>query len=302
MDRKSKIILVFGPTASGKSTFAIKLAKKINGEIINADSMQVYKELQILTARPRKKDQKNIKHHLYGFRSAKKIFSTGEWLTLAKKKIKEIQKKNKVPILVGGTGLYFKAITEGLVKIPKIPLNLRKKVRNFQKKIGQDKFYQKLIKFDPLVKNKINPSDVQRSIRAYEVKKYSKVSLIDWFKKTDKKFEYDDFLKIYIDFPRSDLIERINKRVDEMFNNGAINEVKRFLKLKIKKDKSPNKIIGINEVEKFLIKEHDLKTTKELISIKTRQYAKRQSTWARGQMSSWQKIDYKDLLTFLKKI
>ena len=87
-----------------------------------------------------------------------------------------------------------------------------------------------------------------------------------------------------------------------MFNNGAINEVKRFLKLKIKKDKSPNKIIGINEVEKFLIKEHDLKTTKELISIKTRQYAKRQSTWARGQMSSWQKIDYKDLLTFLKKI
>jgi len=302
MDRKSKIILVSGPTASGKSTFAIKLAKKINGEIINADSMQVYKELQILTARPRKKDQKNIKHHLYGFRSAKKIFSTGEWLTLAKKKIKEIQKKNKVPILVGGTGLYFKAITEGLVKIPKIPLNLRKKVRNFQKKIGQDKFYQKLIKFDPLVKNKINPSDVQRSIRAYEVKKYSKVSLIDWFKKTDKKFEYDDFLKIYIDFPRSDLIERINKRVDEMFNNGAINEVKRFLKLKIKKDKSPNKIIGINEVEKFLIKEHDLKTTKELISIKTRQYAKRQSTWARGQMSSWQKIDYKDLLTFLKKI
>ena len=302
MDRKSKIILVSGPTASGKSTFAIKLAKKINGEIINADSMQVYKELQILTARLRKKDQKNIKHHLYGFRSAKKIFSTGEWLTLAKKKIKEIQKKNKVPILVGGTGLYFKAITEGLVKIPKIPLNLRKKVRNFQKKIGQDKFYQKLIKFDPLVKNKINPSDVQRSIRAYEVKKYSKVSLIDWFKKTDKKFEYDDFLKIYIDFPRSDLIERINKRVDEMFNNGAINEVKRFLKLKIKKDKSPNKIIGINEVEKFLIKEHDLKTTKELISIKTRQYAKRQSTWARGQMSSWQKIDYKDLLTFLKKI
>ena len=302
MDRKSKIILVSGPTASGKSTFAIKLAKKINGEIINADSMQVYKELQILTARPKKKDQKNIKHHLYGFRSAKKNFSTGEWLTFAKKKIKEIQKKNKVPILVGGTGLYFKAITEGLVKIPKIPLNLRKKVRNFQKKIGQDKFYQKLIKFDPLVKNKINPSDVQRSIRAYEVKKYSKVSLIDWFKKTDKKFEYDDFLKIYIDFPRSDLIERINKRVDEMFNNGAINEVKRFLKLKIKKDKSPNKIIGINEVEKFLIKEHDLKTTKELISIKTRQYAKRQSTWARGQMSSWQKIDYKDLLTFLKKI
>jgi len=302
MDRKSKIFLISGPTASGKSSFGIKLAKKINGEIINADSMQVYKDIQILTARPRKNDQKNIKHHLYGFLSVKKNFSAGQWLKLAKKKIKEIQRKKKVPILVGGTGLYFKAITDGLVRIPKISLRSRNRIRDLQKRLGQDKFYQKLVKLDPLVKNKINPNDIQRSIRAYEVKKYSKISLIEWFKKTDKKFEDSDFLKIYIDFPRSDLIERINKRVDEMFKSGVINEVKRFLKLNVKKDKSSNKIIGINEVDKFLTGEYDLKTTKELISIKTRQYAKRQSTWARGQMSSWQRIEYKDLLTFLKKI
>jgi tRNA dimethylallyltransferase len=302
MDRKSKIFLISGPTASGKSSFGIKLAKKINGEIINADSMQVYKDIQILTARPRKNDQKNIKHHLYGFLSVKKNFSAGQWLTLAKKKIKEIQRKKKVPILVGGTGLYFKAITDGLVRIPKISLRSRNRIRDLQKRLGQNKFYQKLAKLDPLVKNKINPNDIQRSIRAYEVKKYSKISLIEWFKKTDKKFEDSDFLKIYIDFPRSDLIERINKRVDEMFKSGVINEVKRFLKLNVKKDKSSNKIIGINEVDKFLTGEYDLKTTKELISIKTRQYAKRQSTWARGQMSSWQRIEYKDLLTFLKKI
>jgi tRNA dimethylallyltransferase len=302
MDRKSKIFLISGPTASGKSSFGIKLAKKINGEIINADSMQVYKDIQILTARPRKNDQKNIKHHLYGFLSVKKNFSAGQWLTLAKKKIKEIQRKKKVPILVGGTGLYFKAITDGLVRIPKISLRSRNRIRDLQKRLGQNKFYQKLAKLDPLVKNKINPNDIQRSIRAYEVKKYSKISLIKWFKKTDKKFEDSDFLKIYIDFPRSDLIERINKRVDEMFKSGVINEVKRFLKLNVKKDKSSNKIIGINEVDKFLTGEYDLKTTKELISIKTRQYAKRQSTWARGQMSSWQRIEYKDLLTFLKKI
>jgi len=302
MDRKSKIFLISGPTASGKSSFGIKLAKKINGEIINADSMQVYKDIQILTARPRKNDQKNIKHHLYGFLSVKKNFSAGQWLKLAKKKIKEIQRKKKVAILVGGTGLYFKAITDGLVRIPKISLRSRNRIRDLQKRLGQDKFYQKLVKLDPLVKNKINPNDIQRSIRAYEVKKYSKISLIEWFKKTDKKFEDSDFLKIYIDFPRSDLIERINKRVDEMFKSGVINEVKRFLKLNVKKDKSSNKIIGINEVDKFLTGEYDLKTTKELISIKTRQYAKRQSTWARGQMSSWQRIEYKDLLTFLKKI
>ena len=301
MDIKSKIFLIAGPTASGKSSFAIKLAKKINGEIINADSMQVYKELKILTARPKKKDQKNIKHHLYGFQNVKKNFSTGEWLIFAKKKIKEIKKKNKTPILVGGTGLYFKAITEGLVKIPKVPLKLRNQIRDLQKKLGQDEFYERLIKIDPLVKNKINSKDPQRSIRAYEVKKYSNVSLIDWFKKTDKKFEDEDFLKIYIEVSRPDLIERINRRVHEMFRNGAIHEVKGFLKIKVKNDKSPNKIIGIKEIDKFLMGEYDLRTVKDLISIKTRQYAKRQSTWARGQMSSWEKIDYRDLSTFLKK-
>ena len=301
MDIKSKIILIAGPTASGKSSFAIKLAKKINGEIINADSMQVYKELKILTARPKKKDQKNIKHHLYGFQSVKKNFSTGKWLALAKKKIKEIQKKNKTPILVGGTGLYFKAITEGLVKIPKVPLKLRNQIRDLQKKLGQDEFYKRLIKIDPLIKNKINPKDPQRSIRAYEVKKYSKVSLMEWFKKTNKKFQDEDFLKIYIEFSRPDLIERINKRVDQMFKNGVIHEVKRFLKIKVKKDRSSNKTIGIKEIDHFLMGEYDLRTVKDLISIKTRQYAKRQSTWARGHMSSWQKIDYRDLSTFLKK-
>ena len=301
MDIKSKIFLIAGPTASGKSSFALKLAKKINGEIINADSMQVYKELNILTARPKKEDQKIIKHHLYGFQSVKKNFSTGQWLTLVKKKIKEIKKKNKIPILVGGTGLYFKAIIEGLVKIPKIPLKLRNQVRDLQKKLGQGEFYKRLIKIDPLAKNKINPKDTQRSIRAYEVKKYSNVSLIDWFKKTDKKFEDKDFLKIYIEFPRHDLIERINKRVHEMFKNGVIHEVKRFLKIKVKKDRSSNKTIGIKEIDHFLMGEYDLRTVKDLISIKTRQYAKRQSTWARGHMSSWQKIDYRDLSTFLKK-
>ena len=302
MDNKSKIILISGPTASGKSSFAIKLAKKINGEIINADSMQVYKELQILTARPKKNNLNGINHYLYGFQSVKKNFSTGKWQILAKKKIKEIKKKNKVPILVGGTGLYFKVITDGLVRIPNIPVYLRNKIRTFQKSIGQDKFYQKLIKLDSLAKDKINSNDVQRSIRAYEVKKYTKISLIEWFKKTNKNFENNDFLKIYIDFPRPELIKRINRRVEEMFKEGAINEIKKFLKLNVKKDKSSNKIIGIKEIDKYLKGDLDLKATKEIMAIKTRQYAKRQSTWARGQMLGWQKIDYKDLVSFLKKI
>ena len=302
MDIKSKIILISGPTASGKSSFAIKVAKKINGEIINTDSMQVYKQLNILTARPKKKDQKNIKHHLYGFQSVTKKFSTGAWLKLVKSKIEEIQKRNKVPILVGGTGLYFKSITEGLVKMPNIPLRFRNKVRLLQKRIGQKKFYQNLIKIDPLAKNQINPNDVQRTIRAFEIKKFTKKSITQWFKKTKILFDPTSFVRIYIDFPREELVNRIKKRVDQMFKEGAVLEVKKFNRLKIKKDNSSKKVIGIEEISKLLNGELNLIEAKERIFIKTRQYAKRQTTWARGQMTSWQKINPNNLSLTLKKL
>jgi len=302
MDLKSKIILISGPTASGKSNFAIKLAKKVRGEIINADSMQVYKELKILTARPIKKEHQNIKHHLYGFQGVKKKFSTGDWLKLVTEKIAIIKKRKKIPIIVGGTGLYFKALTDGLVKIPNIPIKFRNKIRNLQKKIGQKKFFSQLIKLDPLINEKIKPTDVQRSIRAYEIKLYTKKSLVDWFKNTKSKFADDDFIKIYIDFPRQDLLDKISKRTDQMFEQGAIAEVKKYLKLKVGRDKTSNKVIGINEIKDFLNKKSDLSEVKEKILVKTRQYAKRQSTWARGQMMNWRKINPKDLKKFLKKI
>tara|TARA_B100000700_G_scaffold213153_1_gene234416 strand:+ start:942 stop:1850 length:909 start_codon:yes stop_codon:yes gene_type:complete len=302
MDLKSKIILISGPTASGKSKFAIKLAKKIKGEIVNADSMQVYKELKILTARPKKKEYQKIKHHLYGFQSVKKKFSTGKWLELANEKILKIKKRKKIPILVGGTGLYFKALTDGLVKIPNIPIKFRTKIRNLQKKLGQKKFFNKLIKLDPLTNEKINPTDVQRSIRAYEVKSHTKKSLVDWFKNTKPKYVDENFIKIYIDFPRQDLLDKISKRTDQMIKNGAIKEVKKFLKIKLRIDNSSNKVIGINEIKAFLNKKSNLNEVKEKITIKTRQYAKRQSTWARGQMMNWQKVNPKDLKKILKKI
>ena len=302
MDFKSKIILISGPTASGKSNFSIKLAKKIKGEIINADSMQVYKELKILSARPYIKDYQKIKHHLYGFHSVKNNFSTGDWLKHAIKKIKEVRRRKKTPIFVGGTGLYFKALTDGLVSVPNIPTRFRHKIRELHKNLGQKKFYQKLIKLDPLSKEKIIPTDVQRSIRAYEVKKFTKKSLHDWFKNTKSYFDNDDFLKIYIDYPRQDLIQRIKKRTEFMFKIGAISEVKRFLKLRIRKDKSVNKAIGINEIKEHLEKINDLSDVIEKISIKTRQYAKRQSTWARGNMINWLKLPPQDLNNFLKKI
>mgnify|MGYP001230044148 CR=1 FL=1 len=301
MDLKSKIILIYGPTASGKSKFAIKLAKKINGEIVNADSMQVYKELKVLSARPTQKNFKKIKHHLYGFQSVKKKFSTGDWLKLVNKKIFEIKKRKKVPILVGGTGLYFKALTDGLANIPNIPLKIREKIRSLHKKIGAKKFYSKLKKIDPLVKIHIDPLDTQRSIRAYEVKLYTKKSMYNWFKKTSSNYKEKDFYKIYIDFPRNELLTRINFRVQEMIKNGAILEVKKLINLKVKKDKSANKAIGISEVQEYLQKKIKIEELIEKISIKTRQYAKRQTTWGRGNMNNWNKLNQNSLEKFLKK-
>ena len=299
MDLKSKIILISGPTASGKSSFAIKLAKKVNGEIINADSMQVYRELKILSARPSIKEQKNIKHHLYGFHSVEDNFSTGDWLKLTLQKIKEIKKIKKIPILVGGTGLYFKALTNGLVNIPNIPIQFKNKIRSMHNRLGQKGFYLALKKIDPLSKDNINSTDTQRSIRAYEVKKFTKKSLFEWFANTKSLFKQEDFIKIYIEYPRSKLISKINKRVERMIKSGAIIEVKKFKKMNINLSNSSNKLIGINEIEQYLKEVISLEKMIELISIRTRQYAKRQSTWSRGQMKDWKKISTNNLNFFL---
>ncbi|MDA9637915.1 tRNA (adenosine(37)-N6)-dimethylallyltransferase MiaA [Candidatus Pelagibacter sp.] len=302
MDKQSKIILISGPTASGKSNFAVKIAKKIEGEIINADSMQVYKKLKILTARPNRIEQKNIKHHLYGIVDLNEKFSTGQWLELAIKKIKSIQKKKKIPILAGGTGLYFQSLINGLVKIPEIPLNFRNKVRLMSKREGQKKFYKKLLKLDPKIKDKFDPNDAQRSIRAYEIKSYTNISMYDWLTKTESEFKDSDFLKLHIETKREKLIERINLRTSTMINSGVINEVKKFIKLKIRKDQSVNKVIGIAELTQYLNDKTTLEEAKELISIKTRQYAKRQATWARTRMVSWVKIGPSKVDGYIKKL
>jgi len=302
MDKQSKIILISGPTASGKSKFAVKIAKKIQGEIINADSMQVYKKLKILTARPNKEEQKNIKHHLYGVVDLNKKFSTGQWLELAIKKIKNIQKNKKIPVVVGGTGLYFQSLINGLVKIPEIPLKFRNKVRLKSKREGQKKFYKNLLKLDPKIKDKFDQNDTQRSIRAYEIKSYTDISMYDWLAKTESEFKDSDFLKLQIDTKREKLIQKINLRTFNMIEDGAINEVKKFLKLKIRKDQSANKIIGIAELTQYLNDEITLTEAKELILIKTRQYAKRQATWARTRMISWVKIGPSKIDSYVKKL
>ena len=296
-----KIILLAGPTASGKSKLAISLAKKIDGEIINADSMQIFKEFNILSSRPSLRDTKKIKHHLYGIISVKRYFSAGDWLKHVKKKIKFCLKRKKIPIIVGGTGLYFNIITKGISKIPDIDLKTRNKVRNLYRKIGYMKFYKLLIKLDPKTKGQIPPTDSQRVQRAYEVKLKTNKSLFDWFKNTKSDFSDFDMKKIFINIPRDKLLKKISKRTELMIKKKCISEVKKFNKIKIKKNLSANKLIGVQEINDFLKGSISLEQCKELINIKTRQYAKRQNTWARGHMKNWNKLYSENLSILLKK-
>ena len=296
-----KIILLAGPTASGKSKLAIYLAKKINGEIINADSMQIYKEFSILSSRPKRSETIKIKHHLYGIVSVKKYFSAGDWLKEAKKKVNSCLKNKKVPIIVGGTGLYFNTITRGISKIPDIDIKTRKKVRVLFKKLGFKKFYEKLLVLDPKVKNRINPKDSQRIQRAFEVKLKTKKSLFDWFAKTKSDFLDFDLRKVFIDTPRIDLLPNISKRTELMFKENCIKEVKKFNSMRLNKNLSANKLIGVQEINQFIKDSISLDECKELINIKTRQYAKRQNTWARGHMKNWNKLYSKNFSILLKK-
>jgi len=296
-----KIILLAGPTASGKSKLAFHLAKKLNGEIINADSMQIYKEFSILSSRPSRHVIKKIKHHLYGTVSVKRYFSAGDWLKEAKKKVNLSLKNKKLPIIVGGTGLYFNTITKGISKIPDIDIKTRKNVRVLFKKLGYKKFYEKLLELDPKVKNKINSKDSQRMQRAFEVKLKTKKSLFDWFAKTKSDFLDFDLRKIFIDIPRIDLLPNISKRTELMFKENCLKEVKKFNTMRLNKSLSANKLIGVQEINQFIKENISLNECKELINIKTRQYAKRQNTWARGHMKNWNKLYSKNFSILLKK-
>ena len=295
-----KIILIAGPTGSGKSELALRLAKKINGEIINTDSMQVYKEIKILSARP--ESYFNISHYLYGNISVKSNFSAGEWLKKVKLNLKKIIKKKKQPIFVGGTGLYFKLLTEGISNIPKIPDLIRTKARNLNVKLGNDKFYSLLIKLDPLVQNKIKKNDTHRLIRAYEVMIFTNKSLIDWQKKNKNYFSNYQFVKIYINPENNFLQKLLRLRLKKMFEIGAVDEVKKLLKLQINPSLPANKILGIEEIKKYLDKKILLEQAFEETFIRTRRYVKRQRTWFRGHMKDWTSIFNPNLDNLTKKI
>ena len=293
-----KIILLFGPTASGKSKLAIDIAKYLKGEIVNADSMQVYKEIKILSARP---NDKNIKHHLYGFVSAKKNFSVGSWYKLAATKIKEINKRGKVAIVAGGTGLYFKALVDGLAEIPKVP-KINYSHLNLSDRRKLQSYYSKK---NPKIFEGINTNDIQRISRAISVYNVTGITLNDWKKKKNKKyFSSKKFIKICLIPPKPELELRIKKRFLNMLKKGAVGEVKKYRKLNLSPHSlhTSNSIIGLREIESFLAKKISMNELKEQVLIKTRQYAKRQYTWQRGQMKNWKAFEDTNYLNLRKKV
>lgn len=285
-----KIILLSGPTATGKSSLASKLAEKIDGEIINADSIQLYRDLFILTARPNIEKEK-IKHHCYGILEGDINWSVGNWIVAINEILKEVINRKKVPIVVGGTGFYFKAITDGLSPIPDIDKSIRLKIENELEKNGLEELQKRLAIVDPKASEKINPNDKQRIIRALEVYEGTNKRISEfWFMKREKIINYES-INFKIDADRKWIYKNCDLRVDYMFENGVIEEVRHLLNKNYSKNSPIMKAIGVDEITLFLNNDITIDRASELIKFKTHQYAKRQITWINNQMISWNSIN-----------
>jgi len=277
---KKKVLILFGPTASGKSNIALKISTNIKATIINADSIQVYKNLRILTSRPSEEDEEKVTHRLYGIMDGVKNCSVASWLELAKEEIQKSWSKNALPILVGGTGMYLKSLMEGISDIPSIPDPIKLETKEILKTNGLDYLYRKLVESNN--QTLINKKDTQRIIRAFNVLKFTGKSIEEWQKVNKKILEDLDF-EIYLPpIERESLYRASEERFDEMFEKGAVEEVRRLLKQNLDINCSVMKAIGVREIQQYLNKEISKDECVNLSKKNTRNYIKRQLTWIRG--------------------
>lgn len=295
-DISNKIILIFGPTASGKSEFAVNLAEKIgNAEIINADSMQIYKEIPIITNQPTKKEMGNIKHHLFSIKSITDHSDLNNWLALAKDKIDKLLSDNKTAILVGGTGMYLRILAEGISPIDEITAETKNFVQNKIDNTGWEELYHESLGLGLIDPKVIKMGDRQRFIRALEVYYQTGRTIKEWQKEEKIKFYDKDLFKIYfINKDRQKIYEKINKRFENMVENGVLEEAKNALK--IFDDFSGNKDVlskmpaykahGLREVIGYIEGDSSRDEAIKEAQKVTRNYAKRQFTWWRGWKKS----------------
>ncbi|MDC2978563.1 tRNA (adenosine(37)-N6)-dimethylallyltransferase MiaA [Pelagibacteraceae bacterium] len=290
---KTQIYFVLGPTASGKSKFALSLAKKLNGEIINADSMQIYKELSILTARPTIHDQKKINHHLYGFVKGDIRFNVQKWCEKASTKINYLVDKNITPILVGGTGLYIESLINGIVSIPFIPEKVKKESEKMILKIGKENFFNLVKEHDVDATKNISPNDIQRIRRIWEVNFFTKKKFSEWKQNKNKKLINLGDYKILLFLPeRKENYKRVNHRTHLMIEDGAIDEVENLLKLNYNNSLPIMKAHGVPEIQSYLNNEVSIEECISKIQQVTRNYVKRQHTWWRSSnLNIFKKFD-----------
>jgi len=290
-----RAILIAGPTASGKSALALDLAKAQNGVVINADSMQLYTDLRLVSARPSADEEAAVPHRLYGILPAETAFSTGAWLRLARTELETAWKNGQVPILVGGTGLYFKGLLEGFAELPEIPLDIRSKARALAEQDGIDGLKGALTELGD-VKAAETLFDPQRLARALEVLVATGKPLARW--QRDHRglplLSADRSRRIVLGPPRPWLHARIAQRAELMLGDDGLSEVRSLLARRLSDKLPAMRAIGVSEIGDLLAERTDYAETLHRLTVATRQYAKRQETWFRNQMSDWQRLDPSD--------
>lgn len=288
MPDAKQAVLIAGPTASGKSGLAIALAVKLGGTVINADSMQVYTGLRVITARPSPEEEAQAPHLMYGHVDAGDIYSTGRWLSDIAEALAKVAAEGRVPIIVGGTGLYFKVLTEGLAAVPAIPADIRAQVRGRLESEGVSALYADLIKHDPVTAARLMPLDRARIARALEVMLATGRSLSEWHGEAlPPLLDAKRTAKVFIETDRKELVARIEIRFRAMLETGALDEVQALAARNLNPLLPAMKAHGVPWLIRHLNGELSLEEAAEGGIMDTRRYAKRQLTWFRGQMKDW---------------
>jgi tRNA dimethylallyltransferase len=275
----NKVLIILGPTAVGKSKVALEIADKLNGEIISADSRQVYKYMDIGIAKPTSQEQKKVPHHLIDIIKPDEKFSAAEYAKRAREAIHEIVERNKQPIVVGGSGLYIKALTEGFFEGPQANAKIRKRLGKEAKKLGNSHLYQKLKAVDPITASKVYPNDLKRIIRGLEVYELTGKTMAELQQRGVYLVPEFEFIKVGLSLDRKELYQRIEKRVDAMFRGGLLEEVKNLRKMGYSPKLNALNTLGYKELFLYLQRKITLEEAMEKIKQNTRNYAKRQLTW-----------------------
>jgi len=298
-----KPILIAGPTASGKSGLALAIAREFEGVVVNADASQVYNELQIISARPSQEEMEQVPHKLYGHVSGGTAYSTGAWLEDVTQVLKELEAANQRAIIVGGTGLYFQALLNGLSNIPQIDEEIRKFWRQEADRLGGHELHKVLQTKDPIMAERLNPGDRQRVTRALEVIESTGHSLSFWQQETGPALlDLSQTVPFVLQIDREVLYHRIDERFEQMVQQGGLEEVQALLVHRFDAGLPIMRALGVPELSTYIKGDMSLDQAIDQAAQQTRRYAKRQLTWLRRNMISWNSIDAQQMKSNLSNI